>query len=47
MPETPPNPGVPDHGAVVAAFTTDVDGRVQSWSREAEALFGYSGGRHR
>jgi PAS domain S-box-containing protein len=26
---------------VVAAFVTDAHGRVQAWSREAEALFGY------
>jgi PAS domain S-box-containing protein len=34
-------PGVPEHVGAVAAFTTDADGRVQSWSREAEELFGY------
>ena len=30
-----------DAGAVVV-FTTDADGRVQSWSREAQELFGYN-----
>ena len=30
-----------DAGAVVV-FTTDADGRVQSWSREAQQLFGYN-----
>ena len=24
------------------AFTTDVDGRINSWSREAEELFGHN-----
>jgi PAS domain S-box-containing protein len=28
--------------AVVAAFTTDMDGRINSWSRDAEELFGHS-----
>ena len=34
-------PEVPERAGATAAFTTDVDGRVQSWTREAEALFGY------
>ena len=42
MAETPESATVPAHAPAVAAFTTDVDGRVQSWSREAEHLFGYS-----
>ena len=43
MAETPhARPGVPEHAGAVAAFTTDADGRVQSWSREAEELFGYN-----
>jgi PAS domain S-box-containing protein len=28
--------------ASVVAFTTDIDGRVQSWSRAAEEVFGYN-----
>ena len=35
-------PGVPERTGAAAAFTTDVDGRVQSWTREAEELFGYT-----
>ena len=42
MAHTPQAPEVPEYAGVVAAFTTDADGRVQSWSREAEELFGYS-----
>ena len=41
MAETPESAKVAAHAPAVAAFTTDVDGRVQSWSREAEHLFGY------
>jgi PAS domain S-box-containing protein len=33
--------GVSHDARTVAVFTTDVNGRVQSWSREAQQLFGY------
>jgi PAS domain S-box-containing protein len=42
MAQPPQTPQAPDHAGAVAAFTTDVDGRVQLWSREAQDLFGYS-----
>ena len=42
MAHPPQPPDVPGHAGTVAAFTTDADGRVQSWSREAAELFGYN-----
>ena len=41
MAETLHMQGVPEYAGAVVAFTTDADGRVQSWSREAQELFGY------
>jgi PAS domain S-box-containing protein len=37
-----PPPELRLHGSGIAAFITDADGRVRSWSREATDLFGYS-----
>jgi PAS domain S-box-containing protein len=42
MAETPPSlPFKPAANTNVVAFTTDADGRVRWWSREAKDLFGY------
>jgi PAS domain S-box-containing protein len=42
MAQRPQTPAISGDAAAVVAFMTSADGCVQSWSREAEDLFGYN-----